>query len=98
MLLVGGGSILVDCSMPLRGASRVIPPSSHGVREPTFHVVAFIPPWDVANASRGNARAFYMWQFCCCFVIFVCSVNHLIGSPGCGECGWSSLGDSWGHL
>ena len=35
VLLVGGGSILVDCQIPLRGASKVILPSDHWVRDTT---------------------------------------------------------------
>lgn len=31
VLLVGGGSILVDCVIPLKGASKVIVPSEHWV-------------------------------------------------------------------
>ena len=31
VLLVGGGSILVDCEIPLKGASKVIVPSEHWV-------------------------------------------------------------------
>ena len=32
VLLVGGGSILVDCDVPLKGASKVIKPPDHWVR------------------------------------------------------------------
>ena len=32
VLLVGGGSVLVDCKVPLKGASKVIVPSEHWVR------------------------------------------------------------------
>ena len=35
VLLVGGGSILVDCDIPLRGACKVIQPSDHWVRPAT---------------------------------------------------------------
>lgn len=31
VLLVGGGSVLVDCENPLKGASKVIVPSGHWV-------------------------------------------------------------------
>ena len=33
VLLVGGGSILVDLSVPLSGASRVVVPEHHWVSE-----------------------------------------------------------------
>ena len=36
VLLVGGGSILVDCEVPLKGASKVIVPSEHWVRVKRF--------------------------------------------------------------
>ena len=90
VLLVGGGRILVDCSMPLRGASRVIIPSSHGVREPTFQD-SFLPGmWQM---SRGNTRTFFVRMFSDLYVWLLPlqdvanAVGAALGTVG-GTCEW----------
>ena len=42
MLLVGGGSVLVDRDIPLKGASKVITPSQHWVKSNQLFVCFYL--------------------------------------------------------
>lgn len=50
VLLVGGGSVLVDCEIPLKGASKVIMPSNHWVRLTCIEF--FLPKIEIGLISR----------------------------------------------
>ena len=61
VLLVGGGSILVDRDIPLKGASKVIMPSEHWVKFiPFSHLVANIMRFAFSLASSPGHTHFSM--------------------------------------
>ncbi len=55
VLLVGGGGILVDCQVLLKGASRVIIPEKFGVSRPA-EVGPRTPPLEVHDSLLGSSR------------------------------------------